>query len=57
MTLPQFDGVDSILDTLLMEAEKRSFAYQEFLYKLFKHEVKMRDEKSIERRLKQAAFP
>jgi DNA replication protein DnaC len=46
-----------ILDNLLMEAEKKGFTYQEFLGKLLKHEVKRRDEKSMERRLKQAAFP
>ncbi|MBO8138845.1 MAG: ATP-binding protein [Desulfotomaculum sp.] len=46
-----------ILDTLLMEAEKKGFTYQEFLYKLIKHEVKKRNKKSMERRLKQAAFP
>ncbi len=46
-----------VLDNLLMEAEKKSFTYQEFLYKLLQHEVKRRDAKSMERRLKQAAFP
>ena len=45
-----------ILDTLLMKAEKKGFTYQEFLYKL-QHEVKRRDEKSMERRLNRAAFP
>jgi len=46
-----------ILDNLLMEAENKSLTYQEFLDKLLKHEVRRRDEKSMERRLKQAAFP
>ncbi len=40
-----------------MEAEKKSLTYQEFLGKLLKHEIRRRDEKSMERRLKQAAFP
>lgn len=46
-----------ILDDMLIEAEKQGFTYQEFLHKLVNYEVKRRDEKSTERRLKQAAFP
>lgn len=47
----------NILDNVLIEAESKDFTYQEFLYRLINHEVQRRDEKSMERRLKQAAFP
>jgi DNA replication protein DnaC len=57
MRMLRISEAAGILDNLLMEAEKKGFTYQEFLGKLLKHEVKRRDEKSMERRLKQAAFP
>jgi len=47
----------AILDNLLMDAEKEGFTYQQFLYKLISHEVAKREEKALERRFKQAAFP
>ncbi len=47
----------NIVDELLIEAEKQELTYQQFLYKLVKHEVEKREEKQLEKRLKWAAFP
>lgn len=47
----------SIVDEMLIEAEKQELTYQQFLAKLIKHEVKKREEKQLEKRLKWAAFP
>lgn len=47
----------SIVDELLIEAEKQELTYQQFLAKLVKHEVKKPEEKQLEKRLKWAAFP
>lgn len=45
------------LPTLLRRAEQQSWTYQEFLEELLTYELKRRDEKSIEKRLKWAKFP
>lgn len=46
-----------VLEDMLLEAESKDLTYHEFLYKLISYEVQRREEKSLERRLKQAAFP
>jgi DNA replication protein DnaC len=45
------------LPMLLRNAEKMSWTYQEFLQELLMYELKRRDEKSVEKRLKWAKFP
>ena len=47
----------SVIDELLLEAQKKNFTYQQFLAKLINHEVNKREEKHLEKRLKWAAFP
>lgn len=46
-----------MLDELLIKAEKEELTYHDFLYRLIRHEVKKREEKQLEKRLKWAAFP
>jgi DNA replication protein DnaC len=45
------------LPVLLRNAEKSSWTYQEFLQELLIHEMKKREEKNIEKRLKWVKFP
>jgi len=45
------------VDEMLLEAQKQELTYQQFLAKLINHEVKKREEKHLEKRLKWAAFP
>ncbi len=45
------------LPVLLRSAEKNSWTYQEFLQELFMFELKRREQKSVERRMKLAMFP
>jgi DNA replication protein DnaC len=45
------------LTSILRETEKHALTYQEFLQKLLMHELKRRDEKNVEKRLKWAKFP
>ena len=45
------------LPTLLRNAEKKSWTYQEFLQEILKYELRRREEKSVEKRLKWAKFP
>ncbi|MDQ0216678.1 DNA replication protein DnaC [Oikeobacillus pervagus] len=45
------------LPVLLRNAEKMSWTYQEFLQELLVYELKRRDEKNVEKRLKWAKFP
>jgi DNA replication protein DnaC len=45
------------LPVLLRKAEKSSWTYQEFLQEILRHELKRRDEKNVEKRLKWARFP
>lgn len=45
------------LPVLLRNAEKMSWTYQEFLQELLTYELKRRDQKNIEKRLKWAKFP
>jgi DNA replication protein DnaC len=45
------------LPIILRETEKNSLTYQEFLQKLLMHELKRRDEKNVEKRMKWAKFP
>ncbi|MBT2728832.1 IS21-like element helper ATPase IstB [Bacillus sp. ISL-75] len=45
------------LPVLLRNAEKSSWTYQEFLHELLTHEMRKREEKSVEKRLKWAKFP
>lgn len=45
------------LPALLRNAEKLSWTYQEFLQEILKYELKRREEKNVERRLKWAKFP
>lgn len=45
------------LPVLLRSAEKNSWTYQEFLQELFMFELKRREQKSVERRMKWAMFP
>jgi len=45
------------LPVLLRNAEKMSWTYQEFLQELLTYELKKREEKSVEKRLKWARFP
>ncbi len=47
----------NILEDTLLEAENKGLTCHEFLYKLISYEIKRREEKSLERRLKQATFP
>ena len=46
-----------IVDDLLMSSNKKELTYKEFLEKLVDHEVKRREEKDFQKRLKWAAFP
>jgi DNA replication protein DnaC len=46
-----------MLDELLIKAEKEELTYQDFLHRLITHEIKKREEKQLEKRLKWAAFP
>ncbi len=45
------------LPVLLRNAEKSSWTYQEFIQEILSYELKRRDEKNVERRLKWAKFP
>jgi DNA replication protein DnaC len=45
------------LPIILRETEKNSLTYQEFLQKLLMHELKRREEKNVEKRMKWAKFP
>jgi hypothetical protein len=45
------------LPSLLEEAEKEQLSYIAFLNNVVNYELKMRDEKNMEKRLKLAAFP
>ena len=45
------------LPVLLRNAEKMSWTYQEFLQELLTYELKRREEKNVEKRLKWARFP
>lgn len=45
------------LPVLLRNAEKSSWTYQEFLGELLMYEMKKREEKGIQKRLKWASFP
>ncbi|MDE3838684.1 ATP-binding protein [Bacillus methanolicus] len=45
------------LPALLRNAEKMSWTYQEFLQELLMYELKRREEKNVEKRLKWAQFP
>jgi DNA replication protein DnaC len=45
------------LPVLLRNAEKSSWTYQEFLQELLTYEMKKREEKNVEKRLKWAKFP
>lgn len=47
----------SELPVLLRKAEKMSWTYQEFLQELLNYELKRREEKNVEKRLKWARFP
>lgn len=47
----------AIVDELLIEAETNDLTCREFLCRLIGHEVKKRDEKQFNKRLKWAAFP
>ncbi|CAH0347776.1 IS21-like element helper ATPase IstB [Bacillus sp. CECT 9360] len=47
----------SELPAILRKAEQSSWTYQEFLQELIVHELKRREEKSVEKRLKWAKFP
>ena len=46
-----------IVDDLLMSSKEKELTYKEFLEKLVDHEVKCREEKDFQKRLKWAAFP
>jgi len=46
-----------ILDDFLIDAETKELSYQEFLHRLILHELRKREEKHREKRLKWAAFP
>lgn len=45
------------LPALLRNAEQSSWTYQEFLQEILKYELKRREQKSVEKRLKWAKFP
>lgn len=45
------------LPVLLRNAEKMSWTYQEFLQEFLTYELKKREEKNVEKRLKWAKFP
>jgi len=45
------------LPALLRNAEKHSWTYLEFLEEILTYEMKRREEKNIEKRLKRAKFP
>ncbi|HLG27948.1 MAG TPA: IS21-like element helper ATPase IstB [Paenisporosarcina sp.] len=47
----------SELPTIMRDAEKHSWTYQEFLEHILNYELKRREEKSVEKRLKSAKFP
>ncbi|UMZ72535.1 IS21-like element helper ATPase IstB [Natranaerofaba carboxydovora] len=46
-----------IVDDLLISSKEKELTYKEFLEKLVDHEVKRREEKDFQKRLKWAAFP
>jgi DNA replication protein DnaC len=45
------------LPSLLRNAEKRSWTYQEFLQEILSYELKRREEKNVQKRMKWAKFP
>ena len=47
----------SVIDELLLEAQRKSLTYQQFLAKLINHEVNKREEKQLEKRLCSSAIP
>lgn len=53
----QLREVTNILDDLLLKAQSESYSYQQFLSNLLTHELKQREIKQMEKRLKLAAFP
>lgn len=53
----QIREATTILDELLLQAQVESYSYQQFLSKLLTHELKQREIKKTEKRLKLAAFP
>ena len=53
----QLREVTNILDDLLLKAQSESHSYQQFLSNLLTHELKQREIKQMEKRLKLAAFP
>lgn len=46
-----------VLDDVLREAETKEVTYREFLNQLLKYELKKREERQLEKRLKWATFP
>lgn len=50
-------GIMQCFDDLLEEAEKSKISYLEYVYKLLKTEADLREEKSLERRIKAAKLP
>ena len=53
----QLRETTNMLDDLLLKAQSESYSYQQFLSKLLTHELKQREIKQTEKRLKLAAFP
>ena len=47
----------TVIDKLLLEAEKHQLTYQQFLSKLLSYETTKREERQLDKRLKLAAFP
>ena len=47
----------AVVEERLMDAQVKEPSYQAFLLNLLQHEIKMRDEKQLERLYKLASFP
>src|SRR6056297_2426711 len=54
ITVLKLAALRDILDEALIKAEQDQISYQELLYELFNHEVKVRQQKAFKRRFKQS---
>ena len=54
LTVLKLAALRDILDEALIKAEQDQISYQELLYELFNHEVKVRQQKAFKRRFKQS---
>jgi len=54
LTVLKLAAIKDILDDTLIKAEQEQMSYQDLLYELFNHEVKVRQQKAFKRRFKQS---